>query len=543
MKSQFNYLWLLIFAGTLLVASCNNDVNDDPIKDSAKGVKLSNNATYGNIITDNLGHTLYFFANDANGQANCTNECIAIWPIFYVEDLQIEAPLDANNFSEIMNADGKMQITYKGWPLYYYSPNADGGFEEPGVVSCDAYDNSWFVAKPDYTIMIANNQLIGHDGNMYLSDYTTGSALTKYFTDSYGRTIYRFIKDNNSKNNFTKEDFSNNSVWPVYYSEINAIPSILNKNDFGKIDVFGHEQLTYKGNPLYYFGQDMARGDNKGISYPSPGIWPIVNETTMEAEAAAKKVTIKISQNSTFGQILTDGEGRALYFFTKDVNGLTHCTGGCNLNWPVFYAESLILEEGSTLSVNDFSEIALPNNSKQTTYKGWPLYYFSASGDGVIENAGTVGGDGVNNVWYVAKESYSLMIADNQLTGNDGINYTSLYTKGDETTKYFTDIMGRTIYYFTKDSASLNKFTKPDFSNNEVWPIFYTEINTLPSAIDKSLFNEITVYGRKQLTYKGWPLYYYGNDVARGENKGISVPTPGVWPIVNSNTMQAPALE
>ncbi len=55
---------------------------------------------------------------------------------------------------------------------------------------------------------------------------------------------------------------------------------ISQKNDFGKIDVYGRTQLTYKGWPLYYFGQDSVRGDNKGISFPAPGVWPIANENT-----------------------------------------------------------------------------------------------------------------------------------------------------------------------------------------------------------------------------------------------------------------------
>lgn len=58
------------------------------------------------------------------------------------------------------------------------------------------------------------------------------------------------------------------------------IPSILSSTDFGTINVFGRTQLTYKGWPLYYFGQDTVRGDNKGVSVSSPRVWPIVNINT-----------------------------------------------------------------------------------------------------------------------------------------------------------------------------------------------------------------------------------------------------------------------
>ncbi|MEJ7645711.1 MAG: hypothetical protein WKF87_14045 [Chryseolinea sp.] len=70
---------------------------------------------------------------------------------------------------------------------------------------------------------------------------------------------------------------------PIFYTAIEELPSAMNKGDFGEIDVFGQKQLTYKGWPLYYFGHDAARSDNKGISFPSPGVWPIVNTTSPDA--------------------------------------------------------------------------------------------------------------------------------------------------------------------------------------------------------------------------------------------------------------------
>tara|TARA_R110002050_G_scaffold300553_1_gene470483 strand:- start:3482 stop:3679 length:198 start_codon:yes stop_codon:yes gene_type:complete len=59
-----------------------------------------------------------------------------------------------------------------------------------------------------------------------------------------------------------------------------SIPSILEVGDFGSIEVYGRTQITYKGWPLYYFGQDSSRGDNKGVSFPAAGVWPIANVNT-----------------------------------------------------------------------------------------------------------------------------------------------------------------------------------------------------------------------------------------------------------------------
>ena len=65
----------------------------------------------------------------------------------------------------------------------------------------------------------------------------------------------------------------------------------------------------------------------------------------------------------------------------------------------------------------------------------------------------------------------------------------------------------------------------------------------IPSNLDKADFGEIIVFGRKQTTYKGWPLYYFGKDKGvRASNKGVSFPTPGVMPILNLKTTTAPVV-
>ena len=58
--------------------------------------------------------------------------------------------------------------------------------------------------------------------------------------------------------------------------------------------------------------------------------------------------------------------------------------------------------------------------------------------------------------------------------------------------------------------------------------------------MDKSLFCTIDIYGRNQLTYNGWPLYYFGEDLLRGDVTGVSVPSPGVWPVAVQGLEAAP---
>ena len=165
------------------------------------------------------------------------------------------------------------------------------------------------------------------------------------------------------------------------------------------------------------------------------------------------------------------------------------------------------------------------------------------------EKSATTSGEGINGAWFVAKPDYTIMLAKSQLVGADGKNYvvsaTNVYSEGVGLTTYFTDIAGRTVYAFAKDSANLNKYTKADLSNNGTWPIYETDKIVVPSILDKTLFGSITIYGKKQLTYVGWPIYYYGPDadalgMFRGNNKGVSVPKPNTWPVFYQNYPAAP---
>jgi len=242
------------------------------------------------------------------------------------------------------------------------------------------------------------------------------------------------------------------------------------------------------------------------------------------------KFSVSLGQ-TTLGSVLTDENGKTLYFFASDITGQPQCSGNCLTNWPVFYKENPTL--GTNLVASDFATITRADGTKQTTYKGWPLYYYA--GD---TKAGDVAGEKVNNVWFVAKPNYSLFFANAQLVGNDGKNYLSDYTVGEGKTVYLVDAAGKTLYGFVPDKKNTNTYTKSDFSNDGVWPIAQIAIPTdLPSNLSASDFTVIDVFGKKQLCFRGHPLYYFGLDNGvKGATKGVSVPRPGVWPVYNSTT-------
>lgn len=275
----------------LPINSCKRD-NTGSTEQPKNDINLATSASLGQYITNKEGQTLYMFANDADSTSSCTEGCESLWPLFSTDltTAKLDAGLSVADFATITNAAGKKQITFRGWPLYTYSPPGSDGYgnttnkpEAAGSTNGDAFGGVWFIAKPDYAIMLTNKQLTGLDGNNYKSDYTIGAGKTIYFTNGEGRTIYTFVNDSFNINKFTKPDLSNNAVFPIYEQDQVIVPSILNKDLFETITVAGKKQMTYKGWPLYYFGQDTLRGLNLAVSVPVAGKWPVSVKDIAEA--------------------------------------------------------------------------------------------------------------------------------------------------------------------------------------------------------------------------------------------------------------------
>jgi predicted lipoprotein with Yx(FWY)xxD motif len=291
MKSLFR-IGSAVILFTAMVSGLGCKKSEGPMATTpAFQVGLSVDPNLGQYLVDKDGRTLYIFSNDPEGRDNCTGQCEPYWPVFNVTNLtasMLDPGLDFADFGSVTSAAGKSQVTYKGWPLYYFAPDGTNA-EAPGKIQGDNKNNVWFVAKPDYSIMIVNAQLVGNDGSNYKSDYTRGDGTTSYFTDAYGRTLYTFSFDSASHNKFTVPDTTTvnnyNGYWPIYETNKVVVPSALDKTQFGSITVFGHNQLTYRQWPLYFFYLDTTPGSNKGIAFPqapappaSPCIWPVVTQ-------------------------------------------------------------------------------------------------------------------------------------------------------------------------------------------------------------------------------------------------------------------------
>jgi predicted lipoprotein with Yx(FWY)xxD motif len=93
---------------------------------------------------------------------------------------------------------------------------------------------------------------------------------------------------------------------------------------------------------------------------------------------------------------------------------------------------------------------------------------------------------------------------------------------------YLVDAQGKTLYYFAKDTIDTSNATGAIL---DIWPIFNIQNIDVPPSLNAADFGTITrADGKKQTTYKGWPLYRYAPDVSAGDTLGEGF--NGVWFVI-----------
>jgi len=93
----------------------------------------------GDILQDSGGRTLYLFNPDAQGDSTCYDDCADAWPAF-VEEGSAGEGVDASLLGTTTRTDGAVQVTYNGWPLYYFSGDA-----APGDTNGQGLNDIWWV--------------------------------------------------------------------------------------------------------------------------------------------------------------------------------------------------------------------------------------------------------------------------------------------------------------------------------------------------------------------------------------------------------------
>jgi predicted lipoprotein with Yx(FWY)xxD motif len=120
--------------------------------------------------------------------------------------------------------------------------------------------------------------------------------------------------------------------------------------------------------------------------------WTAVAATTLIATACAMQAPA--APAATMDGVLVGSNQMTLYTFDKDVaaSGKSVCNGPCATAWPPLMAAADAKDAG------DWTVITRDDGGKQWSFKGKPLYFWVKD-----TKPGDKTGDGVNNVWRLAK--------------------------------------------------------------------------------------------------------------------------------------------
>jgi predicted lipoprotein with Yx(FWY)xxD motif len=336
-------------------------------------LQMAQNDELGSFLADGDGRTLYLFTKDTANTTVCYDECAAAWPpLLTLGEPTLNAGVTAEVIGTTERNDGTTQLTYNGWPLYYFAKD-----EAPGDTTGQAVGDVWWVVSGEGNpIKPAGLQIAQND------------ALGSFLADGEGRTLYLFTKD--TKDTTVCYDKCE-QAWPPLLSlgEPTLSEGIITTLVGTTLREDGTTQLTYNGWPLYYFAQDAAAGDTTGQAVGD--VWWVVSGEGNPIKPAGLQVT----ENEALGSFLADGAGRTLYLFTKDTADTTVCYDQCEQAWPplLTLGEPML---GDGIDASLLGTTVRKDGTSQVTYNGWPLYYYAED-----VAPGDTAGQGVGEVWYV----------------------------------------------------------------------------------------------------------------------------------------------
>jgi predicted lipoprotein with Yx(FWY)xxD motif len=112
-------------------------------------VKTTKNAQLGKtILVTRKGFTLYSLSAETHGRFICTNKaCLSFWtPLVVARGVK---PTGAAKLATVKRPDGRIQVTYKGLPLYTFNDD-----QKPGDVNGNGFKDvgTWHPAVTSGTV-------------------------------------------------------------------------------------------------------------------------------------------------------------------------------------------------------------------------------------------------------------------------------------------------------------------------------------------------------------------------------------------------------
>jgi len=275
-------------APVIPVTGLSTDTPAPAMPSGPAAVNVGQNATLGSFLVDSKGMTLYIYTKDTPNTSTCYGGCASYWPALLTAGAPLaDTGVTASMLGTTARTDGTSQVTYNGWPLYYYvSDKAAGDTTGQGT------KNVWYVIDPtgksvgNAPAATATVAPAAANAGVMLN-VGQNAALGSFLVDSKGMTLYVFSNDTANTSNCSGSCSTN---WPPLLTNGAPIAGAgLNAALLGTITRSdGGIQVTYNSMPLYNFANDKAAGDTNGQG--AKNLWHVIDLAGMPVMPAPAAV-------------------------------------------------------------------------------------------------------------------------------------------------------------------------------------------------------------------------------------------------------------
>jgi predicted lipoprotein with Yx(FWY)xxD motif len=113
------------------------------MRSSGGTVKTTKSSKYGMVLVSSNGRTLYRYTLDKKGVSVCTGACAKFWPPLVVKagaKPTVGSGASASLLGTIKGAAGERQVTYAGFPLYFFAQD-----KKAGQLNGQGFEGKWYV--------------------------------------------------------------------------------------------------------------------------------------------------------------------------------------------------------------------------------------------------------------------------------------------------------------------------------------------------------------------------------------------------------------
>jgi predicted lipoprotein with Yx(FWY)xxD motif len=194
----------------------------------------------GTILQSSAGMTMYLYTKDEPGVSNCYDQCAVAWPPLLsttLPDLPADFP---GKLSLVTRKDGSRQVAYNGWPLYGWVRDT-----KPGDTTGQGVGKVWYALNPGPVVQTAALPKLGNN-----------------LVAANGMTLYLFTKDTKDVSNCYDQCAV---AWPPLLTAYTPSAAASLQPHLGTTTrKDGALQVTYDGQPLYFWVNDKKPGDATG---------------------------------------------------------------------------------------------------------------------------------------------------------------------------------------------------------------------------------------------------------------------------------------